>query len=65
MDNLDEKKIWSEQDIIDLHVKTFGVEPVTTDMMMWEASSFIDRVIDAINKGEPYIDPEVPDGVVI
>ncbi len=64
MDNLDEKKIWSEQDIIDLHVKTFGVEPVVTGAMVWESDTFIDRVIDAINKGEPYVENKVPKGVV-
>ncbi len=64
MSNSDERKIWSDQDIIDLHVKTFGVEPVVTGAMVWESDMFIDRVIDAINKGEPYIEPEVPFGVV-
>jgi hypothetical protein len=58
----DEKKVWSDQDIIDLHVKTFGVEPVVTGWT-WDSGDFIDRVMDAIDKGEPYVEPEVPDDV--
>ena len=60
----DEKKIWSDQDVIDLHVKIFGVEPVVTGIRMWEADTFIDRVMDTIDKGEPYVENKVPKGVV-
>ena len=45
-------EVLTDKDIIRIHTETFGVEPIVTGMM-WDSDGFIDRVIDAINKGEP------------
>ena len=58
-------KIMSYQDVVNLHVEVFGVEPVITGALYWESDTLIDRILDAIDKGEPYVEPDVPDDMVV
>uniref|UniRef100_Q3ARX0 Uncharacterized protein n=1 Tax=Chlorobium chlorochromatii (strain CaD3) TaxID=340177 RepID=Q3ARX0_CHLCH len=54
------------QVVIDEHVAVFGVEPVFTGWSAFLSEDEIaTNVCAAIDKGEPYVEEEVPDGVDI
>lgn len=50
------------EDVVTLHVETFGVPPVTTGMGYALGTPLIDRVVNAITSGVPYIEQPLPEG---
>lgn len=50
---------------IELHKETFGVEPVFTGMSAMDSKPPIQLVMEAIERGEPYVDEPVPDGAIV
>ena len=44
-----------------LHIETFGVPPVTTGMGYALGTPLIDRVVNAITSGVPYVEQAVPE----
>lgn len=58
-------KIMGYQDVVNFHVEVFGVEPVITGALFWESDTLIERILDAIDKGEPYVEPAVPDDMEV
>ena len=53
------------KDVVQLHIDKFGVEPVITGINFHESDNIIVWVIEAIEKGEPYVEDEIPDGTDI
>jgi hypothetical protein len=53
---------WDE--INALHRQKFGTDPVRTGVN-WEVppEEIFQRILDSIERGEPYVEPPVPDGV--
>jgi len=58
-------EVLTPDDIFRIHKEVFGADPVITGACCFQSEKIIDRVIDAINKGIPYVEPEVPDGADI
>ena len=58
------KMISDTQAIVDLHVKTFGVEPVITGINFRNSDKIDEWILQAILEGRPYIEDEVPDGIL-
>lgn len=52
------------QDIVDLHIEKFGVEPVITGINYSISGDIGGLILDAIEDNVPYVEQEVPDGVV-
>lgn len=57
-------KIYTYQDFVKLHVELFGFEPVITGINFRDSDELIDKIADAIADGVPYVEKEVPDGVL-
>jgi hypothetical protein len=57
-------KILSADDLFALHLEQFGVEPVITGINASISGDLIERIIDALETGVPYIEQEVPEGVL-
>lgn len=53
------------KDVVQLHVDKFGVEPVITGINFHDSGNIIIWVMEAIEKGEPYVEDDVPPGRVI
>jgi len=53
------------KDVVRMHVEKFGVEPHITGINAMSGDSVIERVMDAIEHGKPYIEEEVPKDVLI
>lgn len=51
------------ENIYDLHLEVFGVEPVVTGINYAESGSLVERLIEAIQVGVPYVEQPVPEGV--
>lgn len=51
------------KEIVALHVKQFGVEPVITGVNVWQSDKLPELILDSIDKGVPYIESQVPDQV--
>tara|TARA_R110002167_G_scaffold243472_1_gene448964 strand:+ start:680 stop:862 length:183 start_codon:yes stop_codon:yes gene_type:complete len=51
------------ENIYDLHLEAFGVEPVVTGINYAESGSLVERLIEAIQVGVPYVEQPVPEGV--
>lgn len=56
--------IYEFEDIVQLHVEKFGVEPVVTGENFANSEKIIDLIIDAINSDKPYVENDLPDGVL-
>jgi hypothetical protein len=52
------------QGVVALHKEEFGFEPVITGINAQKSDTLFDRVLDSIDKGIPYIEQEVPEGVL-
>ena len=57
-------KILEFKDIVDLHVQKFGVEPVITGLNYARSMEIEDLIVEAIESGVPYVEQEVPEGIV-
>lgn len=57
-------KIYTYQDFVKLHVELFGVEPVITGINFRDSDELIDKIADAIANGVPYVEEEVPEGML-
>ena len=57
-------KIMSADDLFALHLEQFGVEPVITGINASISGDLIERIIDALEIGVPYIEQEIPEGVL-
>jgi hypothetical protein len=57
-------KIYTYQDFVKLHVELFGVEPVITGINFRDSDELIDKIADAIADGVPYVESEVPEGML-
>lgn len=53
------------EDIIALHIEQFGIEPVITGENFWQSDEIGEMILDAIDKGIPYIESDVPTGEVL
>jgi len=53
------------QEIIQMHVDMFGIEPIVTGANYWDDDPLTDRVLNAIDSGQPYIEDTVPKGTDI
>ena len=51
-------------DIVAMYVKKFGTPPVVTGGSVWQSNTIIERLLDAIDSGEPFVDTPVPDDVL-
>ena len=56
-------KVLEYQDIIQLHIQKFGVEPVITGINFTRSEEIEDLILEAISAGVPYVEQEVPEGV--
>ena len=56
-------KVLTYKDVVQMHVDTFGVEPVITGINFWESDNIIEALLDAIDSGKPYVEDEVPEGM--
>jgi|TARA_R110000744_G_scaffold196563_1_gene315827 hypothetical protein len=52
------------EEIVQLHIDTFGVAPVITGLAAQEADSLIELLVKAIVSGIPYVEQDVPDGAL-
>jgi hypothetical protein len=52
-------------DLIQMHIEEFGVEPVITGINYHQSDEIADRIIAAINIGQPYVEQDVPEDVKI
>jgi len=50
---------WNE--VKQLHIDTFGVEPVITGTNFEESDNIIVWVVEAIQAGRPYVEENVPE----
>ena len=50
------------KDVVQLHIDKFGVEPVITGINFHDSDKIIIWVMEAIEKGTPYVEDEVPPG---
>ena len=46
-------KVLTYKDVVQMHVDTFGVEPVITGINFWESDNIIEALLDAIDSGKP------------
>lgn len=51
--------------VVELHKAKFGVEPKITGVNHFRSDEIIINIYESIEKGEPYIEDDVPDGIVI
>jgi hypothetical protein len=51
------------QDIIQMHIDKFGVEPIVTGINYAISGDIEDLILEAIAAEVPYVEQEVPDGV--
>lgn len=47
------------------HVEKFGVEPVITGINFEQSDMIVEWIYDAIDRGEPYVEEEPKEGVII
>lgn len=52
-------------DVLKLHLKKFGVEPVFTGIEFHDSENLIESIIESIEKGVPYVQKDVPEGALI
>jgi hypothetical protein len=57
-------KTLEAQDIIDLHIKTFGVEPIITGINFNDSLDVYENILQAVEDGVPYVEKDVQDGVL-
>jgi hypothetical protein len=54
------------KEVIKLHIKEFGFEPVFTGINFFEDDLFfIEEILKAIENKKPYIEKDVPEDIVI
>ena len=53
------------KDLFRIHKEKFGFEPKITGINFFQSDETIERIAEAIEKGVPYIEDDVPDGAVI
>lgn len=53
------------QDIVNEHIKKFGVEPVVTGANCWDDTPLDIRVLKAIESGQPYVEDTVPEDELV
>lgn len=51
-------------DLIQLHKEKFGVEPVITGIASQSSGDLDAKIVKAIQSGIPYIEQEVPEGIL-
>jgi hypothetical protein len=56
-------KVLEYQDIIQMHIDKFGVEPIVTGINYAISGDIEDLILEAIAAEVPYVEQEVPDGV--
>jgi len=49
------------EDIVKMHVQKFGVKPKITGINFHESLDVYDKILEAIENGKPYTEPDVPD----
>ena len=52
------------RDIVNLHIEKFGVEPVITGINYAISDDIEDLIIQAIVDGRPYVEDDLPPGIV-
>lgn len=56
-------KVLEYQDIIQMHIDKFGVEPIVTGINYAISGDIEELILEAIAAEVPYVEQEVPDGV--
>jgi hypothetical protein len=56
-------KVLNYQDIIQMHIDKFGVEPVITGINYAISDQIEDLILEAIESEFPYVEQKVPDDV--
>ncbi len=51
------------QQLRELHKEKFGQYPIVTGIKFAGSGDLIDRVVDALETGIPYIEQEIPKGI--
>lgn len=51
-------------DLVVLHKEKFGVEPVITGINSQSSGDLDAKIVKAIQSGIPYVEQEVPDGLL-
>ena len=57
-------KALEAQDIIDLHIKKFGLEPIITGVNFNDSLEIFENILQAIEDGIPYSEKELSDNVL-
>lgn len=57
-------KVLEPEDIIKMHVDKFGVEPVVTGINFVNSDEVLDYILQSVLDGVPYVEKEVPNGVL-
>jgi hypothetical protein len=52
------------EDIIQMHIDKFGFEPVITGINFNDSLDTFERVLESIEDGIPYVEKEVPEGML-
>lgn len=52
-------------DILKLYEETFGEPPIITGGSLWSKTSIIERLLDAIDSGKPFLDVPIPAGTLV
>ena len=58
-------KTLNYEDVVNLYIEAFGEAPEITGGSLWDSGSIIERLLDAIDSGVPFVDSTVPDGALI
>ena len=58
-------KTLSAKDINELHKEKFGVYPVITGINFFDSENTTEKILEAIEAGEPYVEEAVPSRVDI
>jgi hypothetical protein len=56
-------KTLEPQDIIEMHIKKFGVEPVITGVNFNKSLDIYEDILQAVEDGIPYVEQEVAESV--
>tara|TARA_R110000823_G_scaffold254693_1_gene376959 strand:+ start:2130 stop:2312 length:183 start_codon:yes stop_codon:yes gene_type:complete len=51
--------------VLKLHIEKFLVEPVVTGVNFFDSKELTFAIIESIEQGKPYVEDDVPDGVLI
>ena len=54
-------ELLTPEEIVKMHVQRFGVKPRITGINFHESLDVYEKILESIEDGKPYIEPNVPD----